>query len=145
MCTQLLGWVLAERWGVARCFGQLSHDHSGQSRALASDRQAPLQMACGGKQGRDPPCWFIRIQTHLAEDWSCHWNTEVLFCTFIEVHSVQSGTKFTEHDMWNVLIQNCGAVVVQGRAEGDVFLGEPLEHEDSGVSIPSSHHLWFIN
>lgn len=96
MCTQLLGWDLAVRWGVARCFGQLSHDHRGLSRALASDRQAPLQMACGGKQSRDPPCWFIRIQSHLAEDWSCHWpfqrwNTEVLFCTFIELHSVLSG------------------------------------------------------
>lgn len=121
----LLAWDLAVRWGVARCFGQLSHDHWGLSGGLASDCQAPLQMVCGGKQSRDPPCWFIRIQSHLAEDWSCHWpfqcwNTEVLFCTFIELHSVQSGQcvphcmgKFTEHDMWHALILNYDEVTVQ--------------------------------
>lgn len=97
---QHLGWVLAARWGVVRCYGQLSHDHRGLSRALARDRQAPLQRVSGGKQSRDPPCWFIRIQSHLAEGWSCHrpffffcqrWNTEVLFSTFMELHSVRPG------------------------------------------------------
>ena len=67
-----------------------------ESLPQGTDRQAPLQMVCGGKQGRDPPCWFIGKQSHPAGDWSCHWpfqqwNREVLFCTFIELHSVLSG------------------------------------------------------
>lgn len=33
--------VLALGWGVAPCFGWLSHDHRGQSGALASIRQGP--------------------------------------------------------------------------------------------------------
>lgn len=144
---QHLGWVLAARWGVVRCYGQLSHDHRGLSRALARDRQAPLQRASGGKQSRDPPCWFIRIQSHLAEGWSCHrpfffffvsagtqrcYSAHLWSCTVFGPDNAPGCMgKFTEHDMWHALIQNCVAVAGQRSAEGGGFLGKLLEHQES--------------
>lgn len=104
-------------------FGQLSHYRRGLSRGLASDHRAPLQTACGGKQSWDPPCWFIRIQSHLAEDWSCHWpfqhwNIEVLFCTFIELHSVPSGQyiRLAQESSRSTTCEICSfRIVVQSR------------------------------
>lgn len=130
-------------------FGQLSHYRRGLSRGLASDHQAPLQTACGGKQSRDPPCWFIRIQSHLAEDWGCHWpfqhwNIEVLFCTFIELHSVLSGqyTRLARESSRSTTCEMCSCgIVVQSRQRVTFLfflLRKQFRLQESGVCIAPS-------